>query len=96
MLPLAPARLSTTTCWPHTSLSFCETTRATMSVAPPGENGTITRTGFVGKGAGAEPVEGACPELVEGPCASTGLTAKISGNSTAESFGIFILLDVLV
>ena len=45
MLPPAPARLSTTMVWPHVSVSFCATRRATMSVAPPGANGTMIRTG---------------------------------------------------
>jgi hypothetical protein len=49
ILPLAPARLSTSTCWPQESESFCATMRVTMSVAPPGENGTMTRTDLTGK-----------------------------------------------
>ena len=36
MLPPAPGRLSTTTGWPHASVSFCATARARMSVVPPG------------------------------------------------------------
>ena len=48
MLPLAPARLSTTIVWPHISVSFCPRSRVTMSVAPPGENGTMIRTGLLG------------------------------------------------
>ena len=42
------ARLSTRICWPHASVSFCATSRVTMSVAPPGAKGTMMRTGLVG------------------------------------------------
>src|SRR5450759_5692923 len=35
-------------CWPNVSVSFCPRVRAIMSVPPPGLNGTIKRTGFVG------------------------------------------------
>ena len=45
MLPPAPARLSTMTWWPHSSLRFCAITRAITSVGPAGANGTIMRTG---------------------------------------------------
>ena len=48
MLPPAPPRFSITTVWPHISPSFWPTIRAEMSVAPPGGNGTMSRTGFVG------------------------------------------------
>ena len=34
--------------WPHASPSFCPSSRATTSVAPPAGNGTIIFTGFVG------------------------------------------------
>src|SRR5262249_5070767 len=50
----APGRFSTTTGCPHTSCIFAATRRPTMSVAPPGGNGTIILTGLVGK-AGAGP-----------------------------------------
>jgi hypothetical protein len=40
MLPLAPARFSTTTGWPMFSDSFAATRRAAMSGAPPGGMGT--------------------------------------------------------
>ena len=43
-----PARLSTTSCWPHISDSFWVTTRVMMSVPPPVEYGTMTRTAFTG------------------------------------------------
>src|SRR3954447_12077045 len=51
MLPPAPPLFSTTTVWPHTSCRRLETSRAVMSVEPPGVNGTTTRTGFAGQSA---------------------------------------------
>src|SRR5258708_37203855 len=60
MVPLPPARFSTTTGCLHGSVSFCPLVRATMSVPPPGANGTIRRMARDGKsGAGS-------------PCANTG------------------------
>src|SRR5687768_18448586 len=44
MAPAAPARFSTTTGCDHASVIFCASTRAMMSVAPPGGNGTMKRT----------------------------------------------------
>src|SRR6476661_3642244 len=48
MIPLAPARLSTTTCWPNDSPNFCPMSRAMMSFEPPGANGTMSRMGLTG------------------------------------------------
>src|SRR6185503_12764741 len=47
--PPAPVRFSTTTGWPQSSPSFGAMVRAMMSVTPPGENATITRTGLAGQ-----------------------------------------------
>jgi hypothetical protein len=55
MLPPAPARLSMTTVCPQASPSWRPSSRATMSVAPPGENGTMMRTGRLGNSACATP-----------------------------------------
>src|SRR5688572_14243108 len=44
----APPRLSTMTCWPRYSPSFGATTRATMSLVPPGGKPTMKRMGFEG------------------------------------------------
>src|SRR4029077_3126242 len=44
MAVLAPGWFSITTGWPHTSLNRCASTRARMSVGPPGGNGTMIRT----------------------------------------------------
>jgi hypothetical protein len=47
-VPPAPARLSTTTCWPISPLSFSAMMRMTMLVLPPGGNGTISVIGRLG------------------------------------------------
>src|ERR1044071_10195728 len=48
MLPPAPARFSTTTCWPRRSpIGFCRM-RAVVSVPPPGSKPTTTVTGLLG------------------------------------------------
>src|SRR6266513_6507024 len=49
MLPPAPARFSTTTCWPMFSLIVLATIRATVSVPPPGSKPTTIVTGLLGK-----------------------------------------------
>jgi len=48
MLPAAPGRLSTITCWPNSSESFWAIGRAVVSVPPPTAKPTIMRTGLVG------------------------------------------------
>src|SRR3954453_20682331 len=49
MLPPAPARFSTITCWPMFSARNLATTRATVSVPPPGSKPTTMVTGLEGK-----------------------------------------------
>src|SRR5687768_12169510 len=61
MLPLAPARFSTTTCCPSTAGSAFARRRVVVSAPPPGELGTMQRMGFDGK---AE-FEGAWPQPAE-------------------------------
>src|SRR5690606_10392981 len=48
ILPDAPGLLSTMTCCPRRWPSLSATSRATVSVTPPGENGTIRRMGREG------------------------------------------------
>jgi hypothetical protein len=50
-LPPAPPRFSITTGWPSASASGGWITRATMSLAPPGANGTTSVTGRSGQAA---------------------------------------------
>jgi len=47
MLP-APALFSTKNCCPNALEKCCPSTRATMSVPPPGGEGTTMRTGRAG------------------------------------------------
>src|SRR6185295_18733481 len=49
MLPPAPARFSTITCWPMFSARNFATTRATVSVPPPGSKPTTIVIGLDGK-----------------------------------------------
>jgi hypothetical protein len=48
IVPVAPARLSTTTGWPQVSESLAPMMRATMSVPPPGAKPTTTRMVLAG------------------------------------------------
>src|SRR5262245_48147512 len=48
MMPLEPARFSTTIGWPSASLSFSPSTRPAMSGAPPGGIGISSLIGRVG------------------------------------------------
>ena len=41
MVPFAPGRLSNTTGWPSSSLTFCPKVRASKSVPPPAATGTM-------------------------------------------------------
>src|ERR1041384_6244913 len=49
MSPPAPARFSTTTCWPICSPSVFATMRAVVSVPPPGSKPTTIVIGLFGK-----------------------------------------------
>ncbi len=49
IVPLAPVRFSTTTCWPMRGVSFSANTRASASVSPPGGNDTMIVTGLLGQ-----------------------------------------------
>src|SRR6185503_19429247 len=53
--PPAPPRFSITTVWPQICDSFSPTRRAEMSVAPPGGNGTMKRTGRCGQDCASTP-----------------------------------------
>ena len=48
ILPAAPGRLSTMTCWPRASESFYAIGRAVASVPPPGAKPTSMRIGLIG------------------------------------------------
>src|SRR5262249_36805395 len=65
-------RSSTTTCWPHSSDSFCASTRACRSTPEPAACGTMMRTGRLGK-SGA--ICAAAPE------ASASIVAPVSAAS---------------
>src|SRR2546421_5519416 len=71
MFPAAPGRLSTITCWPHASESFCAAARASRSVVPPAGNGTTRRTGLVGYVACAPLANGAASDAITSASAAT-------------------------
>src|SRR5258706_15728805 len=50
LMPFAPGRFSTTTCWPHASVSFWVIGLHATSTAPPAAWGMMTRTGRAGYG----------------------------------------------
>src|SRR4051795_4057188 len=67
MLPPAPGLFSTTTDCPHTSCRRLETSRAVISVEPPGVNGTTTRTGFAGQSPAALETDGTASTAAAAP-----------------------------
>jgi hypothetical protein len=72
MLPAAPGRLSTTTDWPSPAAMPWATTRAVVSVLPPGAKPTMKRTARSG--------------FQSAPCAAVvgGLAAAAAGTSAAS------------
>src|SRR6218665_3164916 len=58
VLPLAPLRVSTSQDWPSTACRRSAMARETMSVAPPGGKGTISRTGRLGEAGCVWPIAG--------------------------------------
>jgi hypothetical protein len=50
IVPPAPGRLSITNCWPIARVNPWPCARARISVVPPAENATMTRTGLTGYG----------------------------------------------
>ena len=71
IVPPAPVRFSITTGCPQFSLIFCAMMRASVSVPPPGENGTTKRIGLVGNFCCA--------------CATPGMRREGGGNEHRES-----------
>lgn len=58
MLVLPPGRLSTAIGWPSRSDTTPPSSRAVVSVPPPGENGTMIVTGWLGQFACADAASG--------------------------------------
>ena len=78
IVPPAPVRFSITTGCPQFSLIFCAMMRASVSVPPPGENGTTKRIGLVGNPF-AERVEEGCA------CATPDVAASMVAASIAKT-----------
>src|SRR5262245_29536414 len=100
-MPPAPPRLSLMTCWPMRSPSFCPTSRAMMSVDPPGGKATISRTGLVGYAACANAATGStassAPAATTCNCLYMGssslLSLKVPRAPGPEGLPAAILLD---
>src|SRR5262245_27203716 len=75
MAPPAPARFSTTNCWPSFSFSHCAVVRAMPSVLPPGANGTIRVTGRCGQDCAR--VSPAMPEASTATASKRGLMSMV-------------------
>jgi hypothetical protein len=82
MLPPAPGRLSTTTCWPSFSLSLGTSMRTTASALPPGGKVTTIRIGLLGK---SLPL----PCARAGPASSA--QAATSGTRTRAKFLVIVV-----
>src|SRR4051794_320676 len=85
MVPPAPARFSTTTCWPSASPSAGATVRAVMSTLPLGGHGTTTRTGREGK---------SCPWTRHGMKTKRRTRKKVIGSSVGPRAGTLLRLGV--
>jgi hypothetical protein len=74
IVPPAPPRFSITNCWPSICESLAVSGRATVSVPPPGGNGTITLTGLLGQSCASAGMP----------------ASIISANATRAAFVVFI------
>src|SRR5215831_1606282 len=90
MLPLAPGRFSTTTDWPRRAPSRSATTRALVSVTPPGANGTTRRSGRAGQSCALAPSAARARRA-----APTRVTGSPSGPPGADRFlQLLVTVDV--
>src|SRR5262249_36240508 len=90
MLPLAPVRFSTTTDWPRRAPSRSATTRALVSVTPPGANGTTRRSGRAGQSCACAPSAARARRA-----APIRVTGSLSGPPGADRFlELLVAVDV--
>src|SRR3954471_606903 len=76
-LPPAPGLLSTITGWRNASCNLPPTSRASTSTAPPAANGTMMRTGLLGKFCAEAAPHGATSAAAVSASASASLHAVI-------------------
>src|SRR2546426_1720624 len=97
MLPPAPARFSTTICWPMFSLIVLATMRATVSVPPPGSKPTTIVTGLLGKLPCADAVAAnRTPQHVEKNLMSASFENRLSlFHEGFPALGVVLALDAL-
>ena len=79
MVPAAPGRLSTSTCWPHMRVRRSVMRRAMMSGDPPAGKGTMMRMGFAGNSCAPASVQ------VIDTAAATAPKSVTSGNASPIS-----------
>ena len=79
MLPPLPALFSTTTVWPQSSPSFWPRMRATISVVPPGANGTTNLTTLAGQ-------FGACAMAAELSNAHNSMPVRLRCHAFAQKY----------
>src|SRR5436309_13561587 len=97
MLPPAPARFSTTTCWPRFSPIVLATIRATVSVPPPGSKPTTIVTGLLGKLPCADAVAAnRTPQHVEKNLMSASFENRLSLlHEGLSALGVILALEAL-
>src|SRR6266480_492567 len=94
MLPPAPARFSTTTCWPMFSLIVLATMRATVSVPPPGSKPTTIVTGLLGKPCANAVAANRTPQHVEKNLMSASFEDRLSLlHEGLSAFGVILALE---
>src|SRR5688572_32020245 len=95
MAPSAPGLVSITTVWPSAWPSGCAKMRAPSSAAPPGGNGTISRTGLLGYCAWAE-AQSTPSAMVARRCLMSLPVARVDGIQLALQRGEGVVAGALL
>src|SRR5688572_23790233 len=86
MFPAAPVLFSTRNGWPNLWRSSSASRRATMSVAPPGANGTTIVTGLFGQSSAARATAGSTSDAA----ASVVKRRRVIIGSSSKIAGVFV------
>src|SRR5687767_122837 len=86
MFPAAPVLFSTRNGWPNLWRSSSASRRATMSVAPPGANGTTIVTGLFGQSSAARAMAGSMSDAA----ASVVKRRRVIIGSSSKIAGVFV------
>src|SRR5215212_1971855 len=93
MLPEAPGLLSTTTCCPSRRPRNSATTRALVSVTPPGVKGTMSRIGLAGQASWALAGADAKPKPAAASAAAASQRRRgVRGEEGAESIACLLVV----